>query len=173
MRVEVRVSSPEPAVGVFTPAGTCPGRLRGHCVIQGREVRRAGIKSRVFSVWVDEATGPLSRSGQPFTIFPMPEVPLRTQSATATITYAVTVAAGVLLDGAQDADDGGGVAASGMPMAAQRAGGWRSFVGGGALPTGGVSGLPWGVSAGTVRSVGCGAASPRCLWRSPRGEAAE
>jgi hypothetical protein len=41
-----------------------------------------------------------------------------------------------LLDGAQDADDGGGVAASGMPMAAQRAGGWRSFVGGGALPTG-------------------------------------
>ncbi|HLK73960.1 MAG TPA: DUF6545 domain-containing protein, partial [Streptosporangiaceae bacterium] len=41
-----------------------------------------------------------------------------------------------VLDGAQDADDGGGVAASGMPMAAQRAGGWRSFVGGGALPTG-------------------------------------
>jgi hypothetical protein len=78
-----------------------------------------------------------------------------------------------VLDGAQDADDGGGVAASGMPMAAQRAGGWRSFVGGGALPTGGVSGLPCGVSAGTVRSVGCGAASPRCLWRSPRGEAAE
>ena len=42
----------------------------------------------------------------------------------------------LVLDGAQDADDGGGVAASGMPMAAQRAGGWRSFVGGGALPTG-------------------------------------
>ena len=41
-----------------------------------------------------------------------------------------------MLDGAQDADDRGGVAASGMPMAAQRAGGWRSFVGGGALPTG-------------------------------------
>ena len=27
------VSSPEPAVGVFTPAGTCQGRLRRHCVI--------------------------------------------------------------------------------------------------------------------------------------------
>jgi hypothetical protein len=27
------VASPEPAVGVFTPAGTCPGRLRRHCVI--------------------------------------------------------------------------------------------------------------------------------------------
>jgi len=26
-------ASPEPAVGVFTPAGTCPGRLRRHCVI--------------------------------------------------------------------------------------------------------------------------------------------
>ena len=33
MRVEVWVASPEPAVGVFTPAGTCPGRLRRHCVI--------------------------------------------------------------------------------------------------------------------------------------------
>ena len=33
MRVEVWVSSPEPAVGVFTPAGTCPGRLRRHFVI--------------------------------------------------------------------------------------------------------------------------------------------
>ena len=32
-----------------------------------------------------------------------------------------------LLDGAQDADDGGGIAVSGMPMAAQRAGGWRVF----------------------------------------------
>ena len=33
MRVEVRVSSPEPAVGVFTTAGTCQGRLRRHFVI--------------------------------------------------------------------------------------------------------------------------------------------
>jgi len=33
MRVEVWVSSPEPAVGVFTTAGTCQGRLRRHCVI--------------------------------------------------------------------------------------------------------------------------------------------
>jgi hypothetical protein len=31
--VEVQVSSPEPAVGVFTPAGTCSGRLRRHYVI--------------------------------------------------------------------------------------------------------------------------------------------
>ena len=29
----MRVASPEPAIGVFTPAGTCPGRLRRHCVI--------------------------------------------------------------------------------------------------------------------------------------------
>jgi hypothetical protein len=34
---------------------------------------------------------------------------------------------GHVLDGAQDADDGGGIAASGMPMVAQRAGGWRVF----------------------------------------------
>jgi len=30
MRVEVRVSPPEPAVRVFTTAGTCQGRLRRH-----------------------------------------------------------------------------------------------------------------------------------------------
>ena len=30
MRVETGVSSPEPAVGVFTTAGTCQGRLRRH-----------------------------------------------------------------------------------------------------------------------------------------------
>ena len=33
MRVEVRVSSPEPAIGVFTTAGTCQERLRRHYVI--------------------------------------------------------------------------------------------------------------------------------------------
>ena len=33
MREELWVPSPEPAVGVSTPAGTCPGRLRRHCVI--------------------------------------------------------------------------------------------------------------------------------------------
>jgi hypothetical protein len=33
MQVEVWAASPEPAVGVSTPAGTCPGRLRRHCVI--------------------------------------------------------------------------------------------------------------------------------------------
>ena len=31
--VEAWVASPEPAVGVFTPAGTCQGRLRRHFVI--------------------------------------------------------------------------------------------------------------------------------------------
>ena len=33
MQVEVWVPSPEPAVGVFTTAGTCQGRLRRHLVI--------------------------------------------------------------------------------------------------------------------------------------------
>jgi hypothetical protein len=34
MRVEMwGWPPPNPAVGVFTPAGTCPGRLRQHCVI--------------------------------------------------------------------------------------------------------------------------------------------
>ena len=47
MQEEMWVSSPEPAVGVFTTAGTCQGRLRRHFVIQGREVKdRAGL-SRV------------------------------------------------------------------------------------------------------------------------------
>jgi len=56
MRVERWVASSEPAVGVFTPAGTCPGRLRRHCVIgcadpgqnpsavrSGRRVRGRGL----------------------------------------------------------------------------------------------------------------------------------
>ena len=30
IRVKVWVASPEPAVGVFTTAGTCQGRLRRH-----------------------------------------------------------------------------------------------------------------------------------------------
>ena len=46
MQVEVWVSSPEPAVGVFTTAGTCQGRLRRHFVIQSREVRRLMVMSR-------------------------------------------------------------------------------------------------------------------------------
>jgi hypothetical protein len=33
MREEVCVASPEPAVGVFTTAGTCQGRLWRHFVI--------------------------------------------------------------------------------------------------------------------------------------------
>jgi hypothetical protein len=37
MRVEVRGPS-NPAVGVFTPPGTCPGRLRRHVVIGGRRL---------------------------------------------------------------------------------------------------------------------------------------
>jgi hypothetical protein len=48
-----------------------------------------------------------------------------------------------------------------MPMQVQRPGGWRSFVGGGALPTGGASGLRGvgrlavaaGLSAGEMRIV--------------------
>jgi len=50
------VASPEPAVGVFTPAGTCPGRLRRHFVIGCarpwtepvcRQVRRQSGSGRV------------------------------------------------------------------------------------------------------------------------------
>jgi hypothetical protein len=48
MRVEVWVSSPEPAVGVFTTAETCQGRLRRHCVIQGREVKGLAWLLRVY-----------------------------------------------------------------------------------------------------------------------------
>jgi len=59
-----------------------------------------------------------------------------------TLTTSGNRSTAALLDGAQDADDGSGIAASGMPMQVQRPGGWRSFVGGGALPTGGASGLP-------------------------------
>jgi hypothetical protein len=51
MRVEVWVSSPEPAVGVFTPAGTCQGRLRRHFVMQCREVMGLARLSRM-SGWV-------------------------------------------------------------------------------------------------------------------------
>jgi Insertion element 4 transposase N-terminal/Transposase DDE domain len=39
------------------------------------------------------------KSGQPTTVFPIPEVSLRAQSATVTITHAVTVAAGVFAPG--------------------------------------------------------------------------
>ena len=44
-------------------------------------------------------SGAPGRSGQPITIFPLPEVPLRPQSATITITHAVTAAAGVFAPG--------------------------------------------------------------------------
>jgi len=43
MRVEIGVASPEPAVGVFTPAGTCPGRLRRHCVIGCADLDRTRL----------------------------------------------------------------------------------------------------------------------------------
>jgi len=50
MRVEMRVASLAPAVGVFTPAGTCPGRLRRHCVIgyadPGQNPSAVGFGSR-------------------------------------------------------------------------------------------------------------------------------
>jgi hypothetical protein len=39
MRVEVWVASSEPAVGVFTTAGTCQGRLRRHFVITAMALR--------------------------------------------------------------------------------------------------------------------------------------
>jgi hypothetical protein len=43
--------------------------------------------------------GTSGKSGQPAKIVPIPEVPLRTQSAIVTITHAVTVAAGVYAPG--------------------------------------------------------------------------
>ena len=44
LQVEMWVASPEPAVGVFTTAGTCQGRLWRHFVIQSHEVKgRAGL----------------------------------------------------------------------------------------------------------------------------------
>jgi hypothetical protein len=46
MREEVWVASPEPAVGVFTTAGTCQGRLRRHLVINAASlVQRASSQS--------------------------------------------------------------------------------------------------------------------------------
>jgi len=43
--------------------------------------------------------GTSGRSGQPITIFPPPEVPLRTESATAAVIHAVNAAAGVYAPG--------------------------------------------------------------------------
>ena len=42
---EVWVSSPEPAVGVFTTAGTCQGRLRRYCVIGSPTLDRTRLPS--------------------------------------------------------------------------------------------------------------------------------
>jgi hypothetical protein len=44
-QVEVPVASPEPAVGVFTPAGTRPGRLWRHCVIGSPTLERTSLPS--------------------------------------------------------------------------------------------------------------------------------
>jgi hypothetical protein len=45
MQVELWLASPEPAVGVFTPAGTCTGRLRRHCVIGCADLDRTRLPS--------------------------------------------------------------------------------------------------------------------------------
>ena len=52
MRVEWWVASPEPTVGVFTPAGTCPGRLRRHCVIGCADPGQNPSAVRSGSSWV-------------------------------------------------------------------------------------------------------------------------
>jgi tetratricopeptide (TPR) repeat protein len=49
-RAKLWVSSPEPAAGVSTPAGTCPGRLRRHYVIQCRVVKGRVRLSRMVVV---------------------------------------------------------------------------------------------------------------------------
>src|ERR1017187_3986593 len=61
-------------------------------VLGSSQADRPGVSGR-------SEDGTSGRSGQPITIFLIPEAPLRTQSATTTITHAVTVAAGVFAPG--------------------------------------------------------------------------
>src|ERR1039457_4150541 len=61
-------------------------------VLGSSQADRPGVSGR-------SENGTSGKSGQPITIFPIPEVPLRTQSATTTITHAVTVAAGLFAPG--------------------------------------------------------------------------
>ena len=58
VRVERRVASPEPAVGVFTPARTCPGRLRCHCVIGSPTLDRTRLPSAPAATGFGEGSGP-------------------------------------------------------------------------------------------------------------------
>ena len=62
MQEEMWLASPEPAVGVFTPAGTCPGRIRQHCVIG---YANPGQNPSCRQVW------PLSGSGKRAAANPM------------------------------------------------------------------------------------------------------
>jgi hypothetical protein len=67
MRVKMRVSSPEPAVRVSTPAGTRPGRLRRHGVIgyadpgQNLSARQVRQQSDSGGVWAAPARSPADR----------------------------------------------------------------------------------------------------------------
>ena len=65
MQEEVWVSSPEPAVGVFTTAETCQGRLRRHFRDQSREVKSLVVTSRVAALAARGGvrTGPLVDRG--------------------------------------------------------------------------------------------------------------
>src|ERR1039457_539074 len=80
------------------PAGQRPGggpprsNAAGVGGLGSSQADRPGVSGR-------SENGTSGKSGQPITIFPIPEVPLRTQSATTTITHAVTVAAGVFAPG--------------------------------------------------------------------------
>jgi hypothetical protein len=58
VRVERRVASPEPAVGVFTPARTCPGRLRCHCVIGSPTLDRTRLPSAPAATGFGGGSGP-------------------------------------------------------------------------------------------------------------------
>src|SRR6266702_2360584 len=62
-------------------------------------MRRLGQGRSRYGVLAGEVAGPLVDRGDPSRSCQPPEVPLKTQSATATISYAVTVAGGVFAPG--------------------------------------------------------------------------
>ena len=64
MRVEMRVASLAPAVGVFTPAGTCPGRLRRHCVIGAPTLERTRLPQGPAAVGFEGGTWAGQRRGR-------------------------------------------------------------------------------------------------------------
>jgi hypothetical protein len=51
MQVETRVASPEPAMGVFTPAGACPGRLLSAAPL----TPSASLRDRLRRPWTEPA----------------------------------------------------------------------------------------------------------------------